>query len=201
LVLFAVSPLRAEEPTSFVLTDSGDNLNRPEFQLSHRDIKKFKSGIWSVAKVTLHGGKQEGSELIILDNGRVEFAVCPTRGMSVVYLRESHGTKLQLGWDSPVKEVVHPRFMDLESRGGLGWLEGFNEWMCRCGLEFAGHPGKDVFTTNTGDKGELTLTLHGKIGNIPASKVSFSIDEKPPHRLRIKGTVYERSFYVYKLNL
>ena len=53
--------------------------------------------------------------------------------------------------DSPVKEVVHPSHIDLESRGGLGWLEGFNEWMVRCGLEFAGHPGTDQFINNTGD--------------------------------------------------
>ena len=51
---------------------------------------------------------------------------------------------------SPVEEIVHPKYIDLESRGGLGWLEGFNEWMVRCGLEFAGHPGEDTFTTNTG---------------------------------------------------
>ena len=50
--------------------------------------------------------------------------------------------------ESPVEEIVHPKYIDLESRGGLGWLEGFNEWMVRCGLEFAGHPGED--TTNTG---------------------------------------------------
>ena len=33
---------------------------------------------------------------------------------------------IRLGWNSPVKEVVHPSHIDLESRGGLGWLEGFN---------------------------------------------------------------------------
>jgi murein DD-endopeptidase MepM/ murein hydrolase activator NlpD len=48
-----------------------------------------------------------------------------------------------LGWNSPVKEVVHPRLINLQSRGGLGWLEGFNEWMVRCGLENNGHPGVD----------------------------------------------------------
>ena len=56
---------------------------------------------------------------------------------------------VRLGWNSPVKEVVHPSHIDLESRGGLGWLEGFNEWMVRCGLEFAGHPGTDQFINNS----------------------------------------------------
>ena len=62
---------------------------------------------------------------------------------------------LRLGWDSPVKEVVHPQYVHLESRGGLGWLEGFSEWVVRCGLEFAGAPGKDKFITNTGDEAEM----------------------------------------------
>jgi hypothetical protein len=47
---------------------------------------------------------------------------------------------LTLGWNSPVKEVVHPQFINLQSRGGLGWLEGFNEWMVRCGLEWPAIP-------------------------------------------------------------
>jgi hypothetical protein len=40
-----------------------------------------------------------------------------------------------MGWDSPVKEVVNPAFINLESRNGLGWLEGFNEMMVRCGYD------------------------------------------------------------------
>jgi hypothetical protein len=58
---------------------------------------------------------------------------------------------VRLGWDSPVKEVVHPQFINLQSRGGLGWLEGFNEWMVRCGLEWAGHPGWVMFDISNPD--------------------------------------------------
>lgn len=108
---------------------------------------------------------------------------------------------VRLGWDSPVKEVVHPQFINLQSRGGLGWLEGFNEWMVRCGLEFAGHPGKDKFINNVGDEAEMELTLHGKIGNIPASEVEVVIDRAPPHRIRVRGRVDERMFYGPKLEL
>ena len=85
--------------------------------------------------------------------------------------------------------------------GGLGWLEGFNEWMVRCGLEFAGHPGKDQFVDNTGNKATLDLTLHGKIQNIPASEYEVVVDPEPPHRIRIRGTVYESFFYGPKLKL
>jgi len=122
----------------------------------------------------------------------------PTRGMSL--LKATMG-EVRLGWDSPVKEVVHPQFINLQSRGGLGWLEGFNENLVRCGLEFAGHPGKDKFINNVGDEAEMDLTLHGKIGNIPASDVEVVIDRAPPHRIRVRGRVNERMFYGPKLEL
>lgn len=158
---------------------------------------KLPKGI-SITQTTLHGGKQEGVELIRIDNGKLAITVIPTRGMNILRVESDDVT---LGWDSPVKGVVHPQYVDLESRGGLGWLEGFNEWMVRCGLEFAGHPGLDKFVTNTGDEAEMMLTLHGKIGNIPATSVDIHIDEKAPHRIRIRGVVHERLFYGPKLKL
>ncbi len=158
---------------------------------------KLPKGI-SITQTTLHGGKQEGVELIRIDNGKLAITVIPTRGMNILKVESDDVT---LGWDSPVKDVVHPQYVDLESRGGLGWLEGFNEWMVRCGLEFAGHPGLDKFVTNTGDEAEMMLTLHGKIGNIPATSVDIHIDEKAPHRIRVRGVVHERLFYGPKLKL
>jgi hypothetical protein len=158
---------------------------------------KMPKGI-SITQTTLHGGKQEGVELIRIDNGKLAITVIPTRGMNILSVESDAVT---LGWDSPVKDIVHPQYVDLESRGGLGWLEGFNEWMVRCGLEFAGHPGLDKFVTNTGDEAEMMLTLHGKIGNIPATSVDIHIDEKPPHRIRVRGVVHERLFYGPKLKL
>ncbi|MEC7401084.1 MAG: aldose 1-epimerase family protein [Verrucomicrobiota bacterium] len=163
---------------------------------SHKD-KSFP-GPWAVSKTRLSGGKQEGVELLTLDNGKLKIVVIPSRGMGIL---EVTMDELRLGWDSPVKEVVHPSFIDLESRGGLGWLEGFNEWMVRCGLEFAGHPGTDEFINNTGGKSTLDLTLHGKIQNIPASSYEVVVDPEPPHRIRIRGTVYESFFYGPKLKL
>lgn len=153
---------------------------------------------WSVKKQTLHGGKQEGVELITIDNGVMQIVVIPTRGMSIYEVRNKD---LRLGWDSPVEGIVHPSLVNLESRGGLGWLEGFNEWMVRCGLEFAGHPGTDEFVNNTGDKASMDLTLHGKIGNIPASEVEVIVDSEAPHRIRVRGVVYEKFFYGPKLKL
>ena len=164
---------------------------------SSHEGKNFVSD-WSVDRKVLRGGKQEGVEILILDNGKLQIRIIPTRGMGILDVKMDG---IRLGWNSPVKEVVHPSHIDLESRGGLGWLEGFNEWMVRCGLEFAGHPGTDQFINNTGDPATLDLTLHGKIQNIPASSYEIIVDPEPPHRIRIRGTVFEKFFYGPKLKL
>ena len=80
--------------------------------------------------------------------------------------------------------------------GKPGWTRlagGFNEWMVRCGLEFAGHPGKDQFIDNTGSKAELDLTLHGKIEIFPASNYQVIVDPEPPHRIRLRGPYLKAS--------
>jgi hypothetical protein len=151
-----------------------------------------------VAKRRLRGGRQEGVDVITLSSGRLSLTVVPTRGMGI--LRATFGD-LQLGWESPVREIVHPQFVNLESRGGLGWLQGFNEWLVRCGLEFAGGPGRDKFITNTGAEAEMDLTLHGKIANIPASEVELLVDLEPSPRVRLRGRVLETMFYGPKLEL
>ena len=174
-------------------TDSISTITNSDFHPN----KQFASK-WSITREYLKGGKQEGVELLTLNNGKLEITVIPTRGMGILDVTMDG---IRLGWNSPVKEVVHPSHIDLESRGGLGWLEGFNEWMVRCGLEFAGHPGTDQFLNNTGDPVTLNLTLHGKIQNIPASSYEVLVDPEPPHRIRIRGTIYESFFYGPKLKL
>ncbi len=188
----------SSEPFRQTLTSVSRNIHLDTWQVTHRDLDLKTSAAWSVQKYTLHGGKQEGVDVIVVNNGRLTFTVIPTRGMSVAKVEIGD---IRLGWDSPVKEIVHPQFINLQSRGGLGWLEGFNEWMVRCGLEWAGHPGKDKFINNTGDEAEMDLTLHGKVGNIPASEVEVVIDRAAPHRIRIRGRVDERMFYGPKLEL
>ena len=190
--------MSAAEPFRQTLTSTERSIHADRWQIGHRDLKLATKATWSVRKLTLHGGKQEGVDLIVVDNGLLSFTVIPTRGMGVLKVESGD---VRLGWDSPVKEIVHPQHVNLSSRGGLGWLEGFNEWMARCGLEFAGHPGKDKFINNVGDEAEMDLTLHGKVANLPASEVEVVIDRDPPHRIRVRGRVDERMFYGPKLEL
>lgn len=181
-----------------ILTSSRQGINVDSFDLDQRALPLETTAAWSVKKYNLCGGRQEGVTVVKVDNGRLRFLVVPTRGMSVLNVESGD---VRLGWDSPVKEVVHPKFIHLESRGGLGWLEGFNEWMVRCGIEWAGHPGRDRFRNNVGDEVEMDLTLHGKIGNLPASVVEVFIETGPPPRIHVRGLVEERLFHGPKLSI
>ena len=155
----------------------------------------FKS---PVTRTILEGGRSDGVEIITIDNGNLQIRIIPTRGMGIYEVTKGD---VRLGWDSPLEEIVHPRHVDLDSRGGLGWLEGFNEWMVRCGLEFAGHPGTDTFTNNQGDESSMDLTLHGKIANIPATDIEIEVQKEAPFNITVRGTVYEKFFYGPKLKM
>jgi hypothetical protein len=200
VVCLAVLAVRSQaaEPLRYLLTDTASGTWLKDFALEAAALGGQAGEGWRVRKETLRGGMQDGVDLITLDNGRLTIRVVPTRGMSVVDVRQGD---FRLGWESPVKELVHPSLINLESRGGLGWLQGFNEWMVRCGLEFAGHPGTDEVVDNTGATSSVPLTLHGRIGNLPASRVELLIDREPPYRLRLRGVVHERWFMGAKLEL
>ncbi|MDE1168623.1 MAG: aldose 1-epimerase family protein [Pseudomonas sp.] len=164
----------------YVLLDSDKPAQNQQITSQQLGVKTAKP--FSVTMRTLHGGRQEGVSVIDIDNGTLKVSVVPTRGMNV--LHASVGD-VRMGWDSPVQEVVNPAFIELNGRGGLGWLEGFNEMVARCGYEWVGHPGMD--------NGEL-LTLHGRAANIPASKVTLHIDEQPPYAIHLKGELKEQAF-------
>ncbi|CAI3786914.1 hypothetical protein AHFPHNDE_00560 [Pseudomonas sp. MM227] len=164
----------------FVLLDSDKPAQNQRITSEQLGVKVDKP--FSITMRTLHGGRQEGVSLIDIDNGTMKLTLVPTRGMNVLHAQVGDA---RMGWDSPVKEVVNPAFIELNGRGGLGWLEGFNELVTRCGYEWVGHPGMD--------NGEL-LTLHGRAANIPASKVTVHIDEAPPYAIHVRGELQEQAF-------
>jgi hypothetical protein len=192
-----VEPSRAQISRS-VITSVEQNIDVGDWQITARETGIRADVPWSVRRQRLHGGKQDGVDLIAIDNGVMTITVVPTRGMGILHVVMGD---LRLGWDSPVREVVHPKYVNLEARGGLGWLEGFNEWLARCGLEWAGHPGPDRFINNVGEQAEMNLTLHGKVANIPASEVEVIVEREPRPRIRVRGRVDERAFYGPKLEL
>lgn len=150
---------------------------------------------WSVRKYTLRGGLQEGVEVVEIINGKMSFAVLPTRGMGIW---KAQTGDIRLGWDSPVKDPVHPAFVHLEERGGIGWVKGFNEWIVRCGLSSMGAPCKDVIIDNNGNECEVILPLHGQIANTPARKVSIEITDT---EIILRGEVDEAMLFGPALRL
>lgn len=144
----------------------------------------------SVVKRTLQGGVRRGVEVIEVCNGALRFVVVPTRGMGL--WRASLGA-LQLAWKSPVQGPVHPSLVRIWEPSGIGWLDGFDEMLVRCGLESNGAP---EFHPN----GTLHYPLHGRIANTPAHKVEVHFD---PERREISvcGVVDESRLFGNKLRL
>ncbi|MFH1265624.1 MAG: DUF4432 family protein, partial [Planctomycetota bacterium] len=164
---------------TWVLTDVDQDAYVDEIEISPHDLEGAAAG-FAVSKRRLHGGLREGVDLVEVDNGVFRFSVIPTRGMGLWRARMGG---LRLGWQSPVKGPVHPVFVRQSEADGLGWLDGFNELLVRCGLESNGAPEFD-------DHGRVRFGLHGKIANIPAHKVEVTIDGDSG-RITVTGVVDE----------
>lgn len=183
---------------SFVLLDVDDTSSAPagsRIDTASTGVRLPGGTNWSVTFRTLRGGLSDGVDVIDLSNGSVTVSLLPTRGMGIWKAVRDDVTA---GWRSPVERPVHPRHVALGSRNGLGWLDGFNELLCRCGLAFNGPPGSDA-----GAKSpiESQLTLHGKIANLPAHRVTVEIDDSGPGRLSVTGVVDECTLFGPQLRL
>ena len=147
---------------------------------------------WSATKQTLHGGRREGVDQITVDNGCLAFDVLPTRGLGIWAARLGAS---RVGWRSPVSDgPIHPALVDLSARAGLGWLQGFDELLARCGLESNGPPNVDA-------QGRVVQGLHGRIANIPARDVSIVVDDQAPHAIHVEGSVDESELFFGRLRL
>ncbi|WP_428242936.1 aldose 1-epimerase family protein [Gynuella sp.] len=182
MMVTAALPVTATAAKNIVLTDTENNIEISDWSVENRSLGMSGAPEFMVSKKTLHGGKQEGSTLVTVQTDNLKVTLIPTRGMDIY---EIVSGDVRLGWNSPVDEIVHPAYMNLDMRGGLGWLDGFNEMMVRCGFEWTGHPGEE--------NGRL-MSLHGRAGNTPASKVMVSIDETAPYAIHVKGLIKENTF-------
>lgn len=173
-----------------VLTDVDAGTYLDELKLTPAEVGGKATG-YSLTKQRLKGGLSDGVDLIRVDNGKLSFAVLPTRGMSL--WKAWHGAD-EIGWKSPVHGPVHPAFVPLMEPGGLGWLDGFDELLVRCGLESNGAPEFDDET------GRLKFPLHGRIGNKPARQVSVAVDGDSGE-ITVTGVVEETRFHFLKLRM
>jgi hypothetical protein len=173
----------------WTLLSPATTTNCDDFTLSACEIPGTPVG-WQVRRKRLSFGLSQGVDLVEIDNGRLRVAIIPTRGMG---LWRAWMDGKDLGWQSPVRGPVHPSFVPIAEPNGLGWLSGFDELMCRCGLDSNGSPDFD-------EQGRLRYPLHGRIANCPAHEVRLTIDDVEGS-ISLQGVVEESRVHFQKLRL
>ena len=173
----------------WTLVDEQWGAPREERRLGKTELGGALAGC-EVVYHRLRGGLRDGVEVVHVQCGDVAFAVLPSRGMGIW---KAWAGGESIGWQSPVRGPVHPGFVPLSEPSGLGWLDGFDEWLVRCGLESNGAPEFD-------SDGRLKYPLHGRIANRPAHRVEVTADPDAGE-ISVTGVVDETRFLFKKLQL
>ncbi|GAA4433159.1 aldose 1-epimerase family protein [Bremerella cremea] len=160
------------------------------FQQPAQFLKTAKEHGLSVTHTRMFGGRRDGVELLTVQNGDFSFTTIPTRGMGI---HQAKYGETRIGWNSPIEGPVHPQFVPLSDPSGLGWLDGMDELIVRCGLESNGAPEFDAET------GRLKYGLHGRIANQPTEDVV--VDVSDAGEMCISGEVRESRFLCYNVAL
>lgn len=178
--------------SSWTLIDAGQSVCCDSFEFCElmRSPQNMEKNRVQIAQKRLKGGISDGIDQIELNNGKLELTVLPTRGMGIW---QGRCGDVELKWNSPNFGPVHPKFVPVCDPSGLGWLEGFDEWLVRCGLESNGSP---EFDSN----GKLIHPLHGRIANTPARSVQLSINRETGE-ITLSGKIYETKLFFKKLEL
>jgi galactose mutarotase-like enzyme len=170
------------------------NLIRQQ-QTPFRAAGNSARGAWSVTGKAYEDGLCAGVDVLAIENGRLALNVIPTRGMGIHRVGINGDQEVPtIGWKSPVRGPVHPSLVNLGEPSGLGWLDGFDEFFVRCGLESNGAPEFDSKT------GRLVYPLHGRIANKPARDVRLSVDPDK-QEISLRGVVEESRFHFLKLRM
>lgn len=174
---------------SWTLIDQRHNIYQPQLVLGPRDVGGSAQG-YAVNKHVLTAGRSAGVDVVEVDNGTFRFSLLPTRGLG---LWKAWLGDLEIGWHSPVRGPVHPAGVPVGQPNGLGFLDGFDELLTRCGLESNGAPEHD-------QGGVLRYPLHGHIANLPADYLELAIDGETGE-IRLTGEVREARFLIKNLRL
>ncbi len=148
------------------------------------------TGRFEIRYQQLESGRSAGLSCLTINTGSVTATILPDRGMG---LWKCWSDDLEFGWQSPVSGPVHPSLVPIHDASGIGWLEGFDELLARCGLQSNGAP-------EFSEAGTLRYPLHGRIANLPASRLDIQVDVENGI-LDVIGVVTESRFLIYSLEL
>lgn len=152
--------------------------------------EEFEFDEYSVRHECLAEGRAAGVHQLTLNHAGMSATWLLTRGLSLANV-EVNAQKF--GWNSPIRGPVHPQWVPINEPSGLGWLDGFDELMVRCGLTSNGAPEFD-------EHHRLKFPLHGRIGNLPAQSVTLSKCERTS-QVVLSGHVWETRFHFQKWQL
>lgn len=182
---------------TWVLTDLDHDTWVESLDLTDAQLDLPSGSNVRISKRRLRGGVRDGIDLLCVNNGTFSLNLLPTRGMGIW---DGHYRGTRIGWQSPVRGPVHPAYVFAAERGGQGWLNGFDECICRCGLASNGPPCEDHWTDSDGRSRDAALTLHGRIANLPASRVTVSVDPSTG-AITVEGVVEECGLFDARLRL
>lgn len=188
ILLMLISPAWAAEPFRIVLTDIDRDIHIENWKLNSSDLSVDTSekgsdelSKCSVSKYTLHGGKKEGIDVIEVNNGKLQFTIIPTHGMSILNMQAGDFSPIPINQDT-LGRLVHPEYLDKQELQNSP--EGINEWIVRSGLKFLEKP-------SSADSIDTGSNLYGTIGITPASRVEVVVEREAPYSISIRGTIYQ----------
>ncbi len=179
---------RLREPLSTQLIHGTFEANSVDFNIPEKITAG--SGRFEMRYHQLSSGCSAGLYCLTINTGSTVATILPDRGMG---LWKCWSDGVEFGWQSPVPGPVHPSFVPVHDATGIGWLEGFDELLVRCGLQSNGAP---EFSEN----GTVRYPLHGRIANLPAHQLDIQVDVENGI-MDVIGVISESRFLVYKLEL
>lgn len=160
-------------------------------EIKDKELRKYLGDMSQIAdarEAVLSAGKADGVRVIDVKTGSgLAFSVLPSRGMDIAWADYKGAPLAYIGKPG----VVSPAYYEAE---GSGFLRNFYAGLLTtCGLSNIG-PAVE-------DEGEM-LTMHGRIGNIPAHDVSVQKEwEGDEYVIRIRGKVSESKVFSENLVL
>ena len=93
---------------TWVITDTESEDYLESFVITSDNLSDTPAD-FSITKKTLRGGLSDGVEVLQIHNGKLQFDLLITRGMS---LASATIGGVKFGWQSPVRGPVHPKFVN-----------------------------------------------------------------------------------------